>query len=1304
MLSGVISLSAERAVKYYDRDNYYLESDGYWHGKLAESLKLPGRVEKKHFENLLRGKAPRSGGEIVPNAGDKNRCAGSDLTFSAPKSVSALCFKDGRIQVAFDAAVHKSLDYAEREFIQTRHKRNGIMSYDKTGNAAFAVFGHMTSRELDPQLHAHCVMPNLTLDGDERFMSIHNVIFENKILVGQYFRNTLAAEIQKLGYEIDIVADEKLKKGKSFEIRGVPPEIIEDFSKRRKQVEAKYKELRELRLKNAPKRLLKKWAEDRLGTKNPDRVEREINAIKNSDELVFKNWDDEKLEELATKDSRVLKKNVTKEEILESIDKTLKKHNAGELFDNLISQAKNRTTPPMLKTRHTPGTAIEAAINQITRTEVAFTREDVIRNAIELTLGRFPPEDITAEFDRWTGLGKIASLRTEIYPPKGKIRIYSTPELMGIEAENINICKTSKTDISVDREFADEFINRKHEELHSADGGGFTAGQKAALRQIVTTTCQFSAIQGDAGTGKSFAMLYAKELLESAGYSVRGLAPTGKAADELHDAAGIFDSSTIHKLIKKPEDFDLMPGKECIIVDESSMGGSREINKLLNIAKTYNAKVVFVGDKKQFAPVGAGKFFSDLQEKTDVDITRMTDVIRQKTPQTRNIVEAVSGKDIAAAFRCLNGYAATDFDKAQIGNYKIGQMLSFPRHSANVPGGGDALVTGVGETEITISYKSAGRDIEIKINPQETENFSVYEQKNNYKNCITAIENRDSRLQAVAEDYVNCYNAGTKALVITATNEDRRSLNGAIRQTLVGQGSIENIREFQLLEPHNVSNFNFADSFDVGQVVKGLPQLKIGKEYVSGEITGINKNENTLTIRNAANGEKFTIDPSIYSRKQFSVFRKSSTMLGINERIAFLKNTKITDKITEKDINIRNGQLATIIALDKNGNATFKTDNGKKFQFNITEKNQNMLTKAYALSAHKSQGMTVDKIIWHADTKKEVSTNSAYVAITRCKYDISVYTDDPETLQRKARKEQEKYSTIGDVEEKFDRHNTSEQISKQGPYKDESDELDPSGFWKLFEPEVPEPAQESELGRIAELVADISPECPPSPENSDIKKMQAQTPQSEYNEQEQKQREQEELLEREELVRLEQALIVVENAKNALNKAKYEYEAMTNKLRDEMITIKNCCQTIKDAKDKAEKKKSGVMKAPTAIWTYNAEQLLEIKQKTVDTEEQLAKLAANVSRINYEEILIQKTKLQADLDIVERHKPGTLEECQKLEQVARERAVQAEQERLRLERLRIAKENEKKAREQALERARQQATKKSSADNSFGII
>ena len=184
MLSMKTSVYAEDAGDYYGQDDYYLEKTGYWHGHdgLMKTLRLSGEVKPEVFTKLLQGYLP-IGGEpptaIVENAGDEDRRGGSDFTFSAPKSVSLLSFKDERIQTAFDTAVRYALDYLQSE-IQVRHKDNGDVSIETTGKAAFAVFNHATTRPPeeygapDPQLHAHCVMANITVDAERQTRSIHN--------------------------------------------------------------------------------------------------------------------------------------------------------------------------------------------------------------------------------------------------------------------------------------------------------------------------------------------------------------------------------------------------------------------------------------------------------------------------------------------------------------------------------------------------------------------------------------------------------------------------------------------------------------------------------------------------------------------------------------------------------------------------------------------------------------------------------------------------------------------------------------------------------------------------------------------------------------------------------------------------------------------------------------------------------------------------------------------------------------------------------------------------------------------------
>ncbi|MCL1946372.1 MAG: AAA family ATPase [Chitinivibrionia bacterium] len=70
--------------------------------------------------------------------------------------------------------------------------------------------------------------------------------------------------------------------------------------------------------------------------------------------------------------------------------------------------------------------------------------------------------------------------------------------------------------------------------------------------------------------------------------------------------------------------------KEVWVVDESGMAGSVKYLKVIEAAKKAGAKCVFVGDRKQFASIEAGKMFQEMHDKTNIDKVIMPDVMRQK--------------------------------------------------------------------------------------------------------------------------------------------------------------------------------------------------------------------------------------------------------------------------------------------------------------------------------------------------------------------------------------------------------------------------------------------------------------------------------------------------------------------------------------------------------------------------------------------------------------------------------------------------------------------------------------------------
>ena len=75
-----------------------------------------------------------------------------------------------------------------------------------------------------------------------------------------------------------------------------------------------------------------------------------------------------------------------------------------------------------------------------------------------------------------------------------------------------------------------------------------TADQAAVVREIAASGRGVEVVEALAGTGKTYTAGVIRELYEHAGYQVFGVAPTGRAARELTDQAGI-PSRTLDRLL-----------------------------------------------------------------------------------------------------------------------------------------------------------------------------------------------------------------------------------------------------------------------------------------------------------------------------------------------------------------------------------------------------------------------------------------------------------------------------------------------------------------------------------------------------------------------------------------------------------------------------------------------------------------------------------------------------------------------------------------------------------------------------------
>ena len=159
----------------------------------------------------------------------------------------------------------------------------------------------------------------------------------------------------------------------------------------------------------------------------------------------------------------------------------------------------------------------------------------------------------------------------------------------------------------------------KHDVEHAvraaaSRGLALGAEQRQALDHV-TRRPGLSLVVGHAGAGKSAMLGVARETWEAAGYTVRGAALSGIAAENLEGGSGIA-SRTIASLEHSwARDRDRLTSRDVLVVDEAGMIGTRQLQRVMAEAASGGAKVVMVGDVQQLQAIEAGAAFRLLAER-----------------------------------------------------------------------------------------------------------------------------------------------------------------------------------------------------------------------------------------------------------------------------------------------------------------------------------------------------------------------------------------------------------------------------------------------------------------------------------------------------------------------------------------------------------------------------------------------------------------------------------------------------------------------------------------------------------------
>jgi conjugative relaxase-like TrwC/TraI family protein len=253
---GMIRNGRTYLSQHLRKNDYWAEGEkavlGEWIGLDAQALGLAGSVMEKPFELLRQNRHPLTG-EPLTARDNANRIAFFDIQFSAPKDVSVLAMVggDGRIRDAFTESVKLTLTEMER-FAAVRERRGhaaGSEEYRLTGNFVGALFFHDTSRDLDPQLHAHAVLANATWSNERKeWLALkQSEMMRASPYLRQVLYRELAGRLRSLGYE----PYEMTSTG--FSVRGVE-HLRERYSKRARHIQQLAVEFAEAHGRKATKR------------------------------------------------------------------------------------------------------------------------------------------------------------------------------------------------------------------------------------------------------------------------------------------------------------------------------------------------------------------------------------------------------------------------------------------------------------------------------------------------------------------------------------------------------------------------------------------------------------------------------------------------------------------------------------------------------------------------------------------------------------------------------------------------------------------------------------------------------------------------------------------------------------------------------------------------------------------------------------------------------------------------------------------------------------------------------------------
>ncbi len=620
---------------------------------------------------------------------EKQSVAGFEFVTSPPKSVSAwwaLAAPELKteIQAEYRAAVDELVKKMETDVFKTRIGAAGVAQTGIKG-LTVAAFDHWDSRAGDPQLHTHLCVANRVqgADGIWRTIDSRYSLTPQVAELGTYFDTVLMDRLTtRFGVQWQPEQFQKFRKdypawlrqqaaaarqeynsGKiteaeakqrsadtvqarfdftaeklgsinavKWQIADVPSPLLAEYSRRAKMLNQKADQLIE---KYAEKHGRRPSTREIIQIRQQAALETRPKKIVQSLKDLTASW--RRRAEPIVGDTFLFSERIAQNGKARSEQTALATFRADDFDSAYITAAADYALTELAETRssftETNAKTIIARVTASYRLRSATDREVLTRRVLEQVLEkavRLTPETlertITAKWRSETGESK--------FNPRSKA-IYTTSAVWWSE-DRLLKAGADQTGPKISEAEAIEFVKTPT----VTENRVLSKDQQEAVANILSSGRKIDVLVGAAGAGKTTSLeklLEAWEKVYGAG-SVKGIAPTAKAAAVLQESLGvetentskwIYDTSRGVTVNKDGFSYELKPGT-LLIIDEASLAGTIALDTLRQQAADAGAKILLVGDWAQLAAVDSGGGFGLLASARS-DVAELTELHRFKS-------------------------------------------------------------------------------------------------------------------------------------------------------------------------------------------------------------------------------------------------------------------------------------------------------------------------------------------------------------------------------------------------------------------------------------------------------------------------------------------------------------------------------------------------------------------------------------------------------------------------------------------------------------------------------------------------